>query len=110
MRFEKQAAQGDVLITRIDELPKGLFPFTPVDGQYIVGHSETGHHHTIAAESVDAFQYGNDFRLFLVVNNPTVLKHNRSYDTHAPIEISPGVYRIDRQREYTPEGFRRAAD
>jgi hypothetical protein len=36
--------------------------------------------------------------------------HLRSYDMHAPITIKPGIYELRRQREYTPEGWRRVAD
>jgi hypothetical protein len=45
-----------------------------------------------------------------VVNKDTELKHLRSFDTHESLSIPEGLYRINRQREYTPEGYRRAAD
>jgi len=31
-------------------------------------------------------------------------------ELHQPLTLSPGVWEVRRQREYTPEGFRRAAD
>jgi len=46
----------------------------------------------------------------LVVNNPTELRHERSFDTHAPITIDKGKYEIRRQREYTLEGWRKIED
>ncbi len=109
--FTHQAAQGDMLITRVETIPTGLNPVAPEDGYFIVAHSETGHNHVIKAEGIDVFQSANDdFVLYLVVDNEVELKHLRGFDTHAPITITPGKYRINRQREYTPEGFRRAAD
>ena len=39
-----------------------------------------------------------------------ILEHHRSIDTHEALEIKPGIYEIRRQREYTPQGFRRVAD
>jgi len=39
-----------------------------------------------------------------------VIEHHRLFDTHEAMEIKPGIYEIHRQREYTPEGYRRAAD
>jgi len=54
----------------------------------------------------------NQFRGYLEVSGfePAVLEHHRSFDTHEALEIKPGIYEIRRQREYTPQGFRRAAD
>ena len=109
--FTKQAAQGDLLITRIDTMPEGLDVFQPEDGVYVVAHSETGHNHVIRQEGVNAFHAANDpFVLYLVVDNEVELKHLRGFDTHESLSVTPGIYRINRQREYTPEGFRRAAD
>ena len=38
------------------------------------------------------------------------LEHLREFDKHEPILFEPGVYHVRRQREYTPEGFRRVED
>lgn len=113
--FENCAAQGDVLVSRVDEIPADAVKQEPEGGQYIVAHSETGHHHVIEAENVEYFHAANqgDFDgqvAFLRVHEPVDLRHLRSFDTHAPLHISPGLYRLNRQREYTPEGFRRATD
>ena len=113
--FKTQAAQGDLLITRIDSIPDDAVKQAPENGKYVVAHSETGHHHVVEAESVEYFHAANDGDFagqvaFLRVNEPVDLRHLRSFDTHAPIRVEPGNYRINRQREYTPEGFRRAAD
>lgn len=115
--FKHQAAQGDMLITRIDALPVGLKKLHPEDGHFVVAHSETGHNHVVKAEGVEAFypsndnnQFNRDFTLYLVVENKATVEHLRSFDTHAPISLDPGIYRINRQREYIPEGYRRAAD
>ena len=106
-----QAAQGDLLITRIKALPEGLEPVKSDNGVHILAHSETGHHHVVEDRDISLYRPGNDeFVAYMVVNHPTVLRHERSFDTHAPLSIPAGTYRINRQREYTPEGFRRAAD
>lgn len=108
--FTTQAAQGDMLITKIDELPEGVVPKELENGVYVLAHSETGHHHVIEPGHAKVYEAANDpFMAYMVVEHPTNLTHLRSFDTHAPITISPGTYRINRQREYTPEGFRRAA-
>lgn len=109
--FDKQAAQGDILITRIDKLPDGLVEQEPEKGSYIVAHSETGHHHTLPSQGVRMFAPANDpMVLFVIVDNEADLIHNRSFDTHETIRLKSGAYEIRRQREYTPEGWRRVAD
>jgi hypothetical protein len=111
MKFINCAAQGDLLITRIEAIPETATKAQHENGVHVVAHSETGHHHVIDAAPVDYFHAANDsFVSYLRVNEPTNLRHLRSFDAHAPIQVQPGLYRINRQREYTPEGFRRAVD
>ncbi len=109
--FQNQAAQGDMLITRVESLPEGLTEAEAVHGEHVIAHSETGHNHVISEDGVSVFEAANDpFVLYLKVDNTTELRHLRSFDTHESLKIAPGLYRVNRQREYTPEGFRRAAD
>ena len=112
--FNNQAAQGDMLIRRIDRLPNTVTKLSDEHGKYVLAHSETGHNHTVRKQPGVTF-YANDndpFIAYLVVDNTAkcYVEHERSFDTHAPIEIKEGVYEIRRQREYTPEGWRRAQD
>lgn len=110
--FENQAAQGDLLITKVDALPAEIKAMEAEDGQFILAHSETGHHHVIDCESADAYTTPDELRGYVEVKNPNGadIIHLRSFDTHEKVHLSPGIYDIRRQREYTPEGFRRAAD
>lgn len=116
--FTKMAAQGDFIIQRISDLPKNvaLEQVKPENGQIIVAHSETGHNHVMEAERVQAFvpagtKEADIYEIFLLVGDKGAeINHLRSFDTHETLGVSPGVYRVRRQREYTPEGFRRAAD
>lgn len=110
--FKNQAAQGDVLITRIDSLPEGLKKVTPEsDGTYIITHSETGHNHVMDSSDINFYMdAANDFVGYLEVVRPTELRHLRSFDTHESLKVEKGLYKINRQRERIPEGFRKAAD
>jgi len=113
--FTKMAAQGDFVIIRLQELPTDLVPFEPEGGVYVVAHSETGHNHVMTMDRVKAFQKPNVkpadlYEMFLKVAVPTEITHLRSHDTHEALLVPPGDYIIKRQREYIPEGFRRAAD
>lgn len=114
--FTKIAAQGDLLIRRIEKLPEGLTQCGVENGKYIVAHSETSHHHVIEARpNVRVLDSADPLVSYLEVveatdTTETLLEHLRSFDTHETIAIPPGTYEIRRQREYTPEGWRRVAD
>lgn len=115
--IETTAAQGDVHFTRRDALPAGLTAVPSVNGRVVVTHSETGHDHVMLLDRTDnpepaVVMYGTADPLvsWLQVNRPTALEHLRPHDTHEPITFTPGVYEVRRQREYTPEGFRRVED
>lgn len=109
--FKNTSAQGDVYFKRIDALPAGVVEVKPEDGKIIVTHSETGHHHVMDAEKVTMYTLPDSIMdCFLVVHNTATLEHLKSFDTHEDIAFNPGVYHVRRQREYTPEGFRRVQD
>lgn len=111
LKFKIQAAQGDMLITRIDTLPKGLKLSKSKNGTHVLAHSETGHNHIVKSRSADLLiDETNNFIAYLQVNEPCTVEHLRSFDTHKPIALDKGVYEIRRQREYTPQGFRMAQD
>ncbi|MEZ0260824.1 MAG: hypothetical protein ACAH80_07430 [Alphaproteobacteria bacterium] len=101
--FMKQAAQGDMLFRKVDALPIDAIPVAAEEGNFIVGHSETGHHHVVKERpGVRFYQHANDnFIAWLVVDNTeSLIEHLRDYDTHEPIMLQPGIYEIRRQREY----------
>lgn len=106
-------AQGDVMLIPVAELPNGHKVVAPEKGAHIVTHSETGHNHiVIDRPGVTMFQDAMDmFRAFLVIEGePADLEHLRTTDTHETVRLEPGVWEVRRQREYSPEGWRRAAD
>lgn len=105
----KYIAQGDLNIFSVDIIPDGLTEKEPENGNHVLAHSETGHHHVIDGSAVRVFEQ-DEFISYLDVEKESNVVHLRSFDTHEPVALSPGQYRITRQREYTPEGFRRAAD
>jgi hypothetical protein len=83
----------------------------PEHGKVVVAHSETGHNHVMDAATVTMYRLPDSIMdCLLVVNEPTKLEHLREFDTHEPILFEPGVYHVRRQREYTPDGFRRVED
>ena len=114
--FKNMAAQGDFIIMRIPSIPAGVEQMKGEDAfKHVIAHSETGHNHVMDRQHVDAFvktgtKEADLFELFLTVKEDTPIEHLRNFDTHESIMVTPGNYMIKRQREYTPEGFRKAAD
>jgi hypothetical protein len=117
--MRNMAAQGDFIIFRVKDIPENVTRVAPENGMIVVAHSETGHNHVLLADGVQAFEPVTDkgntqnidlYKMFLLVEAPAMIEHLRSYDTHEAIMVPPGTYEVRRQREYTPEGFRRAAD
>jgi hypothetical protein len=119
----KQAgAQGDVLMFRVDAIPTEAKRLLPEEDKLIVTHSETGHHHAVAPRP--------GIELFAHPTNPLVgwlkvtkeaqyadVVHHRAWDTHETQRLlysdSPKgetIFEIRRQRERSPEGWRRVAD
>ena len=108
---ERPSFQGDLCIRRIGAIPTNAMAQVGEDGHLILAHSETGHHHIVLERSAQMFiDQTNAFIAYLNVAEPCVLEHLRSFDTHEPYALEPGFYEVRRQREYTPEGWRRAAD
>jgi hypothetical protein len=114
VQFENQAAQGDMLITRIDAIPASAKPVTAESGFYILAHSETGHHHAVKERpTVKMFQDADDpMTAYLqVLSTDTLIEHQRSFDTHKTLQPKrPGNFKIRRQREAELEGWRKAQD
>lgn len=113
--FKNTCAQGDVMFIRKPDnfcIPSTAIAQKPEhDGTLIVTRSETLHHHTVLEKDCTLYQDAeNPLLAWIKVNRPTVLEHQRPHDTHAPIKFAKGVYEVRRQREYTPEGWRRVVD
>ena len=106
----RPAAQGDVMFRRVKALPPNA---TAKPGsEHVVAHSETGHHHVALGGRY--YTTPDPFIAYLVTTAPVVVEHRRSTDTHESIELLADggevVWEIRRQREYTPEGWRRVED
>ena len=113
--FQNCAAQGDVLFIRIKDIPQNVTEEKPENGSLIVTHSETGHHHVMSPKGARLFRLNSEesgagMISYLQIVEPTELKHCRPYQTHESIMFAQGNYEVRRQREYTPEGWRRVED
>lgn len=118
--IENMGAQGDVIFRRVAAIPANAIERKRV-GELVVAHSETGHHHSIADRAVSHFETPGDsltcylrFDVGLDANVGGVdVVHHRAWDTHETLRLlgKPGdVWQVRRQREWTPEGWRRVED
>lgn len=116
-----QGAQGDVLFRRVASVPEGAKPLKAEGGQYVVAHSETGHHHTVASKGVEWLAHPTDPQVSFLRLKPTAPKagvdvvHHRPFDTHETLRLlndgaGEVIYEVRRQREFTPTGWRRVED
>ena len=93
-RSQVQFAQGDLLFTRVPSAA-GL-PVAAEDGRLILARGEaTGHHHSVPATAGTLVQ--RDDVMFLTLTELTAVTHQE----HAPIMLTPGVWQVTRQREWT---------
>lgn len=114
--FKMTSAQGDVYFAKADKLPDGLLEQSPDGDELIITHSETGHHHVMVLDRKDAqpaarlYSTDDPLKSWLLVNRPVSLDHRRDNHTHESIMFEPGVYRVFRQRQPTPNGWKRVVD
>lgn len=116
MKILDQQRQGEILFIQVEEFTDNdnYESQKPENGQLIVAHSETGHHHVIDIErSKQAdllISKTNEFIGRLVLGEDCEVKHLRSFDTHETLKLPKGKYVLRYRREYTPEGLRRVQD
>lgn len=108
---EKIGFQGDVAFVRVGELPKNAAARVGKNAN-VCAHSETGHHHV--ALDATLFDVGDPLVCYLRLEAPSAeIRHLRPQDTHEPLCLGGGVgatYKVIRQREHTPDGWRRVED
>jgi len=107
----KSGIQGDIALTRVESLPADTKKDKTLNGLYVLAHSETGHHHAVLEDQGTLYQTDDPMVAYLVVDKEAELKHLKpGNDAHRTVHFDQGVYRINRQREFTPQGLRRVAD
>jgi len=90
---------GDVMIEKVDRLPKEKRK----SKHLILAHGEvTGHSHQIKEkDNATLYETPRDLYLKVTAREATVV-----HEEHASITLQKGVYRVWRQREYSPEEIR----
>lgn len=99
-----QYRHGDVLLERLIERPGGGWRKLP---HRILAHGEvTGHSHRIReAEGCALYEWQTQLLLEVTAEKVTLV-----HEEHAAIELIAGLYRVWRQREYSPKEVRVVRD
>lgn len=109
--IETIGAQGEIYVRRVGKPPKSFLaggaPLKEEKGRFIIGHSETGHHHVMERTGVEVVEMPSPSAgirvLRMIVSDPhKELVHERGYDTHEALGFSEGAYEIRIGREFDP--------
>lgn len=93
MKTAKQTAQqGDVLLRKIDAMPKGEQKITRK--RLVLAHGESGHSHVIEDDEAELIQIGE--RMLLRLTKPATVVH----EEHKAIRLSPGIWEVGRVVEF----------
>lgn len=104
---KRPVRQGDVLLLPVARLPKDAQRVPPEGDRLILARGEaTGHHHSVAVADAELYETANAVDRWLKVTRATTLTHQE----HGGIALGQGVYKVIRQREYSPSEIRRVAD
>ena len=96
--------QGDVLLAPIDTIPENV---TRRSDLVLAEGEITGHRHRISEENAAELWADENGILYLKIIAPTA---TLIHDEHKTISLQQGLYRVWRQREYTPERPRNVYD
>lgn len=100
-----QYRQGDVLLVRTNALPAAAKPEVLAEDRIVLAYGEvTGHAHCLSPNAATLYALNNE--RYLEVRQPTDLIH----EEHAALKIEPGIFKVVRQREYTPQEVRLVRD
>ena len=101
----KQYRQGDVLIERVENLPKKSKGKHTRTNRMVLAEGEvTGHAHVLLVDDADWWKDDKD--QFVSFASPATVVH----EEHRTLHLPAGTYRISRQREYSPEAIRNVTD
>lgn len=87
------AQQGDVLLQKLTELPKGEQKLISKK-RLVVAHGESGHSHVIEDDEAELIQIGE--RMLLKLEKDSVIVH----EEHKPIHLEKGIWEIGRVQEF----------
>ena len=92
---------GEVFLQKIEQLPADEGEVTE-HKSFIVGHSETGHHHVLKSKKTFTVKEIEESFNYLVLDSPADIVHEKDVNTHDTITVEPGIYKVIKKQEYNP--------
>ena len=89
--------QGDLLIVKVPGIPAEA---VPKKSKVLAEGEVTGHFHKL--DSGEVYEKNGTLYFKVDKNSTTALEHPE----HKTLNFDPGAYKVIRQREYAPEGWR----
>lgn len=101
---EKAIRHGEVMIIPVDEIPADAEQIYS-GKQYVIGHSETGHHHVAVATIPNAITIyrpagADDQRLYMRVTGDAKVEHRKTHDKHETKTLFEGNYIVSIKNAY----------
>lgn len=91
---------GECWIQPVGSLPTGT---TKQEKRYIIGHSETNHHHILESNTEFEVMAGDEKHdLYVRLFEPAEVVHKKTFDIHKTQVLAPGDYAIYQKLEYDP--------
>lgn len=100
--------QGDILVERVTTDPRSKkHKKVPREkGRIILAHGEaTGHAHAICELEAEMIELESGERFVLSESGISI-----QHEEHGRIDLPAGIYKVGRQREYSPEQIRNVLD
>lgn len=88
---------GELYFQPIAHMPKGK---RQSFDSFVIGHSETGHHHVLTSEKKFDLIEGTDRTILL--KDVAKLFHKKEQDVHETQVLAPGAYKVYYKKEYNP--------
>ncbi|MCA1565848.1 MAG: hypothetical protein LC803_09460 [Acidobacteria bacterium] len=97
--MNKPIRHGEVLLFPVQDVPTAK---VTQHTSYIVGHSETGHHHVLESKTKFDALSTQDKDLYIRLFAPGTLTHKKTVNRHNDLTVPAGTYRVIRKNEYDP--------
>lgn len=98
MKDFKGVRHGEVALIPVDNVPDGK---KLKKGDYLLAHSETGHHHVLEGTAFEVTELDNG-NIFVTILDSTKLVHRKMHDKHKTVVIPPSLLERYHMVEYNP--------
>ena len=97
--MNKVIIHGENILKPVSKLPEGT---RTTHKEFIVGHSESGHHHILEAEQ--DFEVVEDVlhNIFVQLYAPAKVTHQKTFEIHETLPVKIGIYQVMPAEEYDP--------